>query len=222
MSFQDPPREPRPQRKPRARTSLKMQAIGFLSRREHSRQELRAKLLDSLRKRAREEAALAAAADKAARELAQALREPPSNGIDDAFAPLPSPLPPAPAVASLDTPDLELTDPEAAVDQLLDWLVANKYLSETRFVESRVNARSRKQGGLLIKLELARHGLALEPEQAAALRETEFDRARALWQRKFGEIAPDARLRARQARFLAARGFAADVVRRVVGGEEEF
>jgi AraC-like DNA-binding protein len=49
--------------------------------------------------------------------------------------------------------DLELIDPEAAVDQLLDWLEAHKYLSETRFVESRVNASSRKQGTLLIKLE---------------------------------------------------------------------
>ena len=345
MSFQDKPREPRPPRKPRARISLKMQAIGFLSRREHSRQELRAKLLDSLRKRAREEAALAAAAEKAAQALAQALSEQPSNGIDDAFAPpMPTPalttregvgraretrgsvararataradesedvgaaaarppvrdrpaletltlangapLParlkaslaasaasqPAPtgalnaiptsatakpqpltthrvmaseavdhvtdadtdhfdpsgdelperADAPLAATDLELTDPEVAVDRLLDWLVDHKYLSETRFVESRVNARSRKQGALLIKLELSRHGLALEPEQAASLRETEFARAQALWQRKFGEVALDARLRAKQARFLAARGFAADVVRRVVGGEEEF
>ena len=213
MSISDNPREPRPPRKPRARISLKMQAIGFLSRREHSRQELRAKLLDALRKRARDEAALAAAGEKAA----LALQELPSNGIDEAFAPL-APRVPAGAPG---TDDLEGTDPEAAVDQLLDWLTANKYLSETRFVESRVNARSRKQGTLLIKLELARHGLALEPEQASALRETEFARAQALWQRKFGELAPDARLRAKQARFLAARGFAADVVRRVVGGEEE-
>ncbi|WP_420854781.1 hypothetical protein [Scleromatobacter humisilvae] len=118
--------------------------------------------------------------------------------------------------------DLERSDPEAAVDQLLDWLAANNYLSETRFVESRVNARSRKQGALRIKLELSRHGLTLEPEQAAALRETEFARAQALWQRKFGELAADARGRAKQARFLASRGFASDVVRRVIGGEEEF
>ena len=127
----------------------------------------------------------------------------------------------APSFAPLAVTDLELADPEAAVDQLLDWLVANKYLSETRFVESRVNARSRKQGTLLIKLELSRHGLALEPEQATALRETEFARAQALWQRRFGEVATDPRLRARQARFLAARGFAADVVRRVVGGLDD-
>ena len=331
MSFSDQPREPRKARKARPRLSLKMQAIGFLSRREHSRQELRTKLLDSLRKRAREDATLEAAAEKAAHELAEAWREQPSNGIDDAFAPpagvhapepastptrahmpartpMPAGVPvedggPAPARArvtrspasrvrasahagtgagaemgvgaaattraALDTlsladgaplpsrllaslmanggqasdparspstaaasetaladapsdDDLEHADPEAAIDQLLDWLAANNYLSEARFVESRVNARSRKQGTLRIKLELSRHGLALEPEQAAALRETEFARAQALWQRKFGEVAPDARLRAKQARFLAARGFAADVVRRVVGGEEEF
>ena len=325
MSFSDQPREPRAPRRARPRLSLKMQAIGFLSRREHSRQELRAKLLDSLRRRAREEAALDAAAEKAAQELAEHWREQPSNGIDDAFAspvstravapvpararetpasraraladapaaasvhataaapavassptpaaardaaparapletlslangaPLPAPLraslaaqqarapgasaqppwppsppsPPSPPndAASTDGPtddDLAHDDPEAAVDQLLDWLAANNYLSETRFVESRVNARSRQQGTLRIKLELSRHGLALEPEQATALRETEFARAQALWQRKFGEVAPDARLRAKQARFLAARGFAADVVRRVVGGEEEF
>ena len=309
MSFSDKPRESRAPRRARPRPSLKMQAIGFLSRREHSRQELRAKLLDSLRQRAREEAALAAAADKATQELAEALRTQPSNGIDDAFAPpspalalalapvaapMPAgaaartrperagsharaapcatdatspppravldaltlatgaPLPPrlranlarsvvdggtasraeapssaaaaAPAGAAELPPDghaLEHTDPEAAVDQLLDWLAANNYLSETRFVESRVNARSRKQGTLRIKLELSRHGLTLEPEQAATLRETEFARAQALWQRKFGEVASDPRSRAKQARFLAARGFAADVVRRVVGGEEE-
>jgi regulatory protein len=288
-----------------------MQAIGFLSRREHSRQELRAKLLEALRKRAREEAALAAASEKAARELAEALRAQPSNGIDDAFAPPmpeasdlepasvrtstrasaraaesarpspgrgPGPAPPMGAVsnaghrrpealqtlslangrplpASLQAllatskatafeatafeasppsasgggvgtdapsdPELEDTDPEAAVDQLLDWLAANNYLSEARFVESRVNARSRKQGTLRIKLELSRHGLTLEPEQADSLRATEFARAQALWQRKFGAVASEPRERAKQARFLASRGFAPDVVRRIVGGLEQ-
>jgi regulatory protein len=298
MSFSDKPREPRTARRARPRLSLKMQAIGFLSRREHSRQELREKLLDSLRKRAREDAAQEAAAE----ESRQAALAQPSNGIDDAFAPRapePSPTPartqasragtrpqsqaldtltfatgaalpahlracleagagssadhaasqmrpgralpanppgdaledagrfdhaPGESVVPRDCPDdadLEGTDPESAVDRLLDWLVANKYLSDVRFVESRVNARSRKQGTLRIKLELSRHGLALEPEQAAALRESEFTRARELWQRKFGEVAADPKQRARQARFLAARGFAADVVRRVVGGLDE-
>jgi len=361
MADSENPRETRGARAPRKarpRQSLKMQAIGFLSRREHSRQELRRKLLDALRKRAREDAALAAAAE----ELARAVRAQSSNGIDDAFtprdlapavaevsparrrgragtsrtqaperasasgsctdasettrtsskrAPAPAgsalgglalasgaPLPPAlrsriaaaaaspdaedagcadagtsppplqrlrdaeadPYLAALndggmafDAGEMALdadpfddvgpdpfppprrhtrgpaavdqepagTDPEAEVDRLLDWLVANKYLSDARFVESRVNARSRKQGTLRIRLELSRHGLALEPEQAATLRETEFARARDLWQRRFGEVATDPKQRAKQARFLAARGFAADVVRRIVGGLDE-
>src|SRR6202000_2014990 len=94
MSFSDQSREPRAPRRARPRLSLKMQAIGFLSRREHSRQELRTKLLDALRKRAREDAALQAAADKAAQECAETLAPQPSNGIDDAFAPsMPTPPP---------------------------------------------------------------------------------------------------------------------------------
>lgn len=214
---------PRATRKARPKPSLKMQAIGFLSRREHSRQELREKLLASLRKRAREDAALAAAEERTAREVAEALQAMPSNGIDDAFAP------PMAAIGGGDRDrDADVTngndaqDPETVVDQLLDWLVANKYLSDQRFVESRVNARAGKQGALMIKHELSRHGLVLEPEQAVALRESEFARAQALWQRKFGDVAADPRARAKQARFLASRGFASDVVRRIVGGEEEF
>ena len=38
---------------------------------------------------------------------------------------------------------------------------------------------------------------------------------------KFGEVASDARERGKQARFLASRGFAADLVRRIVGGLDE-
>ena len=87
MSFSDKSREPRTARRARPRLSLKMQAIGFLSRREHSRQELRAKLLDSLRKRAREDAMLAAAAD----ELAKAAQAQPSNRSEEHTSELQSP-----------------------------------------------------------------------------------------------------------------------------------
>jgi regulatory protein len=196
-----------------------MQAIGFLSRREHSRQELRVKLLAVLRKREREAQLQAAAAEAEAAALAHV----PSNGIDDAFVPRPvaganPSLPPAQA----GPPDADEADPGTEVDALLDWLEAHGYLSDSRFVESRVHARAARQGTTRIRQELARHGLALDPEQAAKLRETEFARAQAVWQRKFGEVAPDARGRAAQARFLAARGFAADVVRRIVGGEDDY
>jgi regulatory protein len=239
-----------------------MQAIALLSRREHSRQELRAKLLAALRQRVREDAAAEAAAQAHSEAVDRALAETPSNGIDDAFAPreaavsraqgrtgtttlTPAGRSPkgiddafaparsgpsrsqalAGARVSVDAGDESPppeADPETAVETLLDWLAARGYLSDERFVESRVHARAAKQGAALIRQELARHGLALEPEQAAALRESEFARAQALWQRKFGVVAGEPRERARQARFLASRGFAADVVRRIVGGQDEF
>jgi regulatory protein len=184
-----------PSRKVRTPQSLKMQAIGFLSRREYSRQELRMKLLAASRRRE-----LAAAAAPGADRIS------PDSTADSMADSTPDPQP----------------DPEREVDALLDWLQAHGYLSDQRFIESRVHARAARQGTARIRQELARHGLSLEPEQAAMLRESEFTRAQAVWRRKFGEPAADARGRAAQARFLAARGFAADIVRRIVGGEDEY
>ena len=59
-------------------------------------------------------------------------------------------------------------------------------------------------------------GAAALAEAAAQLRETELERARAVWQKKFGAPAASLTERARQARFLASRGFSGDVVRRVL------
>lgn len=108
------------------------------------------------------------------------------------------------------------------VDTLLDWLEANRYLSQARFAESRVHARAARFGNRRIEQELAQHGVALDATVRERLRASELERARAVWQRKYGGAAPPgapgATERARQMRFLAGRGFSADVVRRVVGG----
>ena len=111
-------------------------------------------------------------------------------------------------------------DPAPEVDALLLWLQSQGYLNEARFVESRLHARSSRHGNLRIKQELAQHGLSLAPEQAAALKDSELDRARAIWQRKFGEPAQDPTARAKQMRFLAGRGFSADVIRRLMRGTD--
>jgi regulatory protein len=175
------------------RLSLRGQALAHLSRREYSRQELRTKLLGGFRRRRSEDEVLDDEADRD------------GDGLGDRPALDPPPAPPT----------------EAEVDALLDWLEAKGYLSDARFIESRLHARSERHGSLRIHQELARHGLAMSDEQSAQLRETELARARELWLRKFGEVAAEPRERARQARFLAARGFPADVVRRIVGGEPD-
>jgi len=107
-------------------------------------------------------------------------------------------------------------DAEAEVDALLQWLVARGYLSGERFIESRVNARQARFGNLRIRHELQQHGLRLDDSTRQALQISEEQRAREVWQRKFGQAAPDARQRLQQLRFLAGRGFSMDVVSRVV------
>ncbi len=188
------------------RLSLKGQALAALSRRDYSRLELRTKLLGDRRARRQ--------ADRDADDVV-------ADPDDPSLADIGGPFADDPVVAreAADTPAPPPT--EAEIDAVLDWLEAKGYLNDTRFVENRVQQRAARQGTLRIRQELSRHGLALSPEQAGQLRDTELARARDLWQRKFGQVGGDARERARQARFLAARGFAAEVVRRIVGGEHD-
>ncbi len=161
----------------RAPLSLKARAIGLLAQREHSRIELRRKLL-VIERRTR-----AAAGDADATEAAGEAEE---AGV-------------------------------TAVDALLDTLAVEGYLDETRFVESRLHVRAGRFGTQRIQQELARHGLQLDAEQQAALRATEMERAREVWHKRFGpEPARDATEQARQARFLMARGFSPELVRRLL------
>jgi regulatory protein len=119
-------------------------------------------------------------------------------------------------------PTRGVADPVAEVDALLDWLAAHRHLSDERFVEARIHARAARFGNLRIRQELAHHGAAIDAATAEQLHDTELARARAVWSRKFGgEPATDAAGRARQMRFLAGRGFSADVIRRVIRGDAE-
>lgn len=122
-------------------------------------------------------------------------------------------------LARIAASDADDDAPAPDLAALLDELAARGYLSEARFVESRLNTRSARFGSQRIRQELAQHGLKLSAEQQEALRATELERAREVWRRKFGEQPPtDATERARQARFLAGRGFAAEIVAKLLRG----
>jgi regulatory protein len=94
-------------------------------------------------------------------------------------------------------------------------------LSQERFVEGRVRARAARVGNRRIEQELAQHGVALDSATRAQLQASEFARARDVWARKYGHPPADTAEKLRQMRFLAGRGFSADVVRRVVGGKDD-
>ena len=115
-----------------------------------------------------------------------------------------------------DAPDT--VDPGAEVDAVLQWLEQNGHLSNARFAESRVHARQARFGSRRIQQELQQHGVRLDADARQALQQTELSRAAAVWRRRYGAPATDAAGRVRQMRFLVGRGFAPDVVRRVVQG----
>ncbi len=107
---------------------------------------------------------------------------------------------------------------KAAIEGLLDALTSENLLSERRAAQSIVRARADRQGAMRVAGELRARGISgeLAQEVLRDLQETELARARALWERKFGAAAVDAQSRARQMRFLQARGFSTDVIRTVV------
>jgi regulatory protein len=108
------------------------------------------------------------------------------------------------------------------LQQALDELAARGFIDEDRVVESVLHRRAARLGASRIKQELQAKGLAPDKVVAAvaALRATEVERAREVWRRKFDALPKDAAARAKQARFLAARGFSGEVISRVLRLEE--
>ena len=106
------------------------------------------------------------------------------------------------------------------LNALLDELQAKDFINADRVAESLVHRRAARLGTQRLVQELRGKGLDDDLVRATAerLRATEQERAQAVWRQRFGSVASDAQERAKQMRFLAARGFAGDVVRRVVQG----
>ncbi|MDB5885225.1 MAG: regulatory protein RecX [Polaromonas sp.] len=107
--------------------------------------------------------------------------------------------------------------------QVLDELQAKDFISEARVVESVINRRAGRFGASRIRYELQNKGLGAEAVADAVerLKGSELERARDIWRKKFDGPALDAAGKARQMRFLAARGFGGDVIRRVVSQADD-
>jgi regulatory protein len=105
----------------------------------------------------------------------------------------------------------------------LDELHAKGFINEQRVLESVVHRRAARLGAARVKQELQAKGLdpAAVAQAVAELRSTEVERAREVWRKKFGQPPADSAERGKQMRFLMARGFGAEAIRRVIGGSEE-
>jgi regulatory protein len=106
------------------------------------------------------------------------------------------------------------------IEAVLDDFEGRGWLSDQRFAEALVRRRSERFGTRKIQDELAQAGVdtSKTSELLRSLKETEYQRAHELWQRKFGVVATEQKERARQYRFLASKGFSSDVVSKIVVG----
>jgi regulatory protein len=112
---------------------------------------------------------------------------------------------------------------DGAVDALLDELQSKGWLSDQRLAEQAITSARGRYGPRRVLDRLRSKGVDEdELERAAAgLKREELDNARAVWAKRFGQPATNLQEKARQARFLAGRGFSSDVIRQVLGGLPE-
>ena len=144
---------------PHGGPSLKARAMRLLARREHSREELRRKLVPKL-----------------------------VEGDD--------------------------------LDAVLDDLAARGWLSDARYAEQSIRAKSRRYGPLKLAHALRAKGVDDDAIEAAFRKAGEdgVSNLESIWKTRFKALPTDDRERARQVRFLQGRGFALEDILRFMKG----
>lgn len=106
--------------------------------------------------------------------------------------------------------------------EILDDFKACGWLSDARFTEQIVHARSIKFGANKIANELREKGVAADLIETAIeqLKEHELDNARNIWLRKFKDLPTSRDEWARQGRFLQSRGFGFDIIKKVLNTKD--
>ena len=171
--------------------ALKSRALRWLAQRDHGRAELERKLVTHAR-------ALARLAEQAAAASYAETGEPGEPGF-----------------GGVEEPELRRW-----VTLVLDQLAAAGLLNEARMAEAMLNARAPRFGERRLRQTMQQRGLepALVDASLASVRDTELERARALWLRRFDGPGATPAERVRQMRFLVGRGFSSEVIRRVMKG----
>jgi regulatory protein len=107
---------------------------------------------------------------------------------------------------------------EQQLQAVLDEMEKLNFLSDARFIESVVHRKGQRFGVMKLRQELSGHGLDTDRVKQAldGAKATEYERALEVWKRKFSAPPIDLAGKAKQMRFLAARGFSGDIVRKIV------
>jgi len=109
------------------------------------------------------------------------------------------------------------------LETLLDTLEREQWLSDARYAQSVAHRQAPRLGTQRIVRALRDQGVDADTvaQLSEDLRASEEKRAHAVWQKKFGTPPKDARDYARQMRFMASRGFSAQVLRRLITATQD-
>lgn len=109
------------------------------------------------------------------------------------------------------------------ITAILEDFKTRGWLSDARFTEQIVHARSHKFGSAKIANELREKGVSQELIETAIeqVKENELDNAKEIWHKKFKAIPASRDEWARQARFLQSRGFGFDIIKKVLNSKLE-
>jgi regulatory protein len=103
---------------------------------------------------------------------------------------------------------------------LLDELAERNWQSDSRFAQQFTDSRGQKYGSRRLQQEMRQRGVSQEDIAACWMSATTWPGPAAVG-KKFGSVASTPQERAKQMRFLAARGFGMDIIRQVMAGSAE-
>jgi regulatory protein len=113
--------------------------------------------------------------------------------------------------------------PVEEIRPLLDAFEAKNWLSDQRFAESYVADHRARAGSIKLAYDLRQRGVsdAIIDAVLSENRDSELERAREVWKKKFGAPPADMTEKARQIRFLQSRGFTPEVIRCAINSAAE-
>jgi regulatory protein len=106
---------------------------------------------------------------------------------------------------------------EEEIQSTIDELSQRGWLSSQRFAENYVTQKQAKFGSQKLAYELRQKGVeeSVVQQTLETARETELERAREVWRKKFGVRPADQKEKARQIRFLQSRGFSLETTLKI-------
>ena len=105
------------------------------------------------------------------------------------------------------------------IDAVLADMEASQLQSDDRTAENYLRSNASRLGASRLRHTLKTRGVApemIEEQLAQADLPEEIERARAAWGRKFSAAPANPKEWARQARFMQSRGFASDIIRKLL------